>query len=97
MSNAQIEGLVRGILMFAAGFAAQYGIDSATWAIVVSAAATLAGAAWSIYSNSRARMVEQVAKDPEVTKVVLESNYEAASIPSEKVVAHDPEADIGRS
>jgi long-subunit acyl-CoA synthetase (AMP-forming) len=89
MTQAQIEGFIRSVMLLGAGFAINYGIDEASWAIITASVVGLAGVAWSIYSNSTTRMVEQVAKSPNVAQVVVESDKMANSIPSQKVVPYD--------
>ncbi len=95
MSSAQIEGLIRALMLFGAGFALKYGIDAATWATITGGLVAIAGALWSWKSNTTEVMVGQVAKSPEVTKVVMEDPALAAAQPSGKVVAHDPATDLG--
>ena len=97
MTEAQVAGLVRSLFLVLGGFAFKYGIDEATWAAISAGAAMIATACWSYYSNSTARMAELVARQPETVAVVVEDKKFADSVPSEKVVAYDPERDIGRS
>jgi hypothetical protein len=93
MTNAQIEGLLRSLMLVLGAWAAKYGVDEATWLGISGGVVMIAGAAWSYYSNSTARMVEQVAKSNDVEKVVVEPAM-ANSIPSQKVVPHDPARDL---
>jgi hypothetical protein len=66
ISSAQIDGIVRAALALVSGLAIAYGIgDEATWATVTGALLSLITAAWSIYSNSQDKLIEQVAKGTE--------------------------------
>ena len=96
MTEAQVAGLVRALFLVLGGYAFKYGIDEATWAALTAGVVMIATACWSYYSNSTRRMAELVARQPETVAVVVEDKKLADSIPSEKVVAYDPEADIGR-
>jgi glycerol-3-phosphate dehydrogenase len=88
ISSAQIDGIVRGVLALVSGIAIAWGIgDAATWAIITGAIVSLATAAWSIYSNSQAQLIGQVASDDEVKAVIVDTPKLADSIPNDKVVS----------
>lgn len=54
MTSEQISGIVRAVLSALGGFLVAKGvIDAATLTAVVGAAATLAAAAWSVYSKKK--------------------------------------------
>ena len=99
MNPAQFAGILRA-LMAGLGFVAiKYGVDEATWstlsdAVVIGGGAllTIGTVAWSYYSNSTKRIVEQAADSKEVKQIV--TNQELAnSIESNKVV---PVAQVAR-
>jgi hypothetical protein len=86
ITTAQVEGLVRAALAILAGYALKYGIDDATWAVISASLLGLATAGWSLFSNTRSELIKEVAKNPEVTKVEVDSSKLADSFTSEKVV-----------
>jgi hypothetical protein len=90
MTGAQIEGLIRSIMLLGAGFALNYGIDAASWATITASVVGLAGVAWSLYSNTTSHIVSQAAKSDDVTQVVMESSKLSDAIPSQKVISHEP-------
>ena len=77
-------------MLLGAGFAVKYGIDAASWATITASVVGLAGVAWSIYSNTTGRMVEQAAKSDDVKQVVMESSKLSDAIPSAKVISNEP-------
>lgn len=85
-SAAQIEGLVRTVLMLGTGFVIKWGIDEGSWAVITGAIVSLAGVAWSLFVNTQAQLIKEVAKDPDVKEIVVEGKDLADSIPSDKVV-----------
>jgi hypothetical protein len=89
-SQAQVEGLIRTVMLLLSGFAVAYGIDNATWATVTGAVVALAGAFWSVSSNSVSSLVSGAAESPQVTQVVMKSSKDSDAIPSAKVISHEP-------
>jgi hypothetical protein len=87
MTPSQIEGLVRSAMLLASGYVLSWGLDGSTWMTITAGVAGIAGALWSWKSNSTATMADRVATDPEVNKVVMETEALADSIPNDKVVS----------
>jgi Na+/phosphate symporter len=57
MNGDQLGGIIRTIGAAAAGYVAAGGVvDANTWTNIVGAVATLAVAAWSIYTNQSSRL-----------------------------------------
>ena len=77
-------------MLLGAGYALKYGIDAASWAIITSAVVGLGSVAWSLYSNTTGRMVEQAAQSDDVKQVVMESAKLSDAIPSPKVISNEP-------
>ena len=96
MTSAQLEGLLRAIMGILAGYALSVGIDDQTWLLITGGVVGIGTAVWSWYSHSQKKAIAEVAKDPEVATIVVDSKELADAIPNEKVVsAHDTIADIG--
>jgi uncharacterized membrane protein len=85
-TSAQIDGFSRALLALLTGVALKYGFDEATWAIVSAAILGMITAGWTIFSNLPKQLIKEVAKNPEVDKILVDNAPLANSIPSPKVV-----------
>ena len=85
--NPQVEGAIRSIIIALGAIAGASGyLKSIDWVSIAGAVTAIIGLAWSIYSNSTTHLVTQVAKAPEVQKVVVAPML-AMAVSSEKVVS----------
>jgi Na+/glutamate symporter len=90
ITRPQIEGLIRAVMLLLSGFALSFGIDEGTWATVTGGIIGIAGAFWSIKSNSVPGLATQLADSSEVKQVVLKSAKMSDAIPSAKVISNEP-------
>lgn len=92
---AQIDGIARAALALLSGIALAFGIgDAAMWATISGSIGTLISLGWSIWSNSQAQLITEVARSPEIVQITTATPGLAESIPSPKVVSHDPVLDL---
>jgi hypothetical protein len=86
MTAAQIEGIVRSLTIALGGISGAAGfLSDIDWVAVGGALATIAGVAWSVYSNRIDRLVKQAAESPKVIEIIATPAL-AASVPSNKVI-----------
>lgn len=91
-TQAQIEGLIRAVMAILAGYALAKGIDAATWLAITGSVVGAATVLWTLYSNSKAVLVKQVTKIPEVEAVIVDPPL-AFVVALPKVKPNDPERD----
>lgn len=88
MSQAQIEGIIRNLVIAFGGVASAAGYLNAEFVVQLAGAlATIAGIGWSIWSNSQHRLLTQTAELPVVKEITVKSNTVANDVPSAKVVS----------
>ena len=86
MNQEQVMGLIRGAGFLFAGWALSHGISEESWTAIIGGLAAAVSTAWSIYSNTIKKQIDNVAASPEVAKVVA-SPAIVASTNSPKVTA----------
>jgi hypothetical protein len=87
MSQAQIEGAIRSIVVGLGGFAGAAGyLSNIDWVAVAGAMATIGGVIWSLWSNSRNQLLKQTAELSAVKQISVSPRSLADEIPSNKVV-----------
>jgi hypothetical protein len=85
MNIDQTGGLIRAFMAMFAGWALAHGIDAATWLALTGGVVAVVTALWSLYANSLPKMLESVAKSPEVKKIITTPGL-AMTTPHPKVV-----------
>lgn len=89
MTSEQIQQYVRVALYWIFGALASYGVAVPDQAkgIAIAIVGTLATLAWTAYGTRLNAKINEIAKSPDVQKIVVADPVKAGEIPSDKVVS----------
>ncbi len=89
MNPTQVGNLIRsGLLALGVSSSVLGYVSAEAWVAIGGAVVAVGTVIWQIVSSKTAKLIESVAADPAVAKVVVHDPELANTIPSTKVVLH---------
>jgi len=89
MTSEKIQQYIRIALYYLFGALGSYGVSvpDGAKALIVSVVGAVATLAWTVYGTRLSALLAQIAKSPDVQKVIVSDPEVANAVPSGKVVS----------